>query len=103
MTASVLLVLNYKFFQTTDLLLAYINVLELKECSFIKSIIIRKYILKSCAPEFDGSIRRTTGEQVIRVKCDLINGLKVAFESSQHTTSLLVPDFDGHIKSPRTG
>ena len=42
----------------------------------------RQYILKSYAPEFDGLIPRTTGEQVTRVKCYLPNSIAMTFESS---------------------
>ena len=62
---------------------------------------LKKNVLKSFAPKFDGSIVRTcTGEQIIRVKCYLTNTTSMTLESSQQTTSVRVPKYDGLVRRP---
>ena len=72
--------------------------MESKNYSLFKKVILKKG--KSCTPQFDGLIHRTTGEQIIRVKCYLKNYTAMAFESSQQITSVRVPKSDGLILGP---
>ncbi len=55
--------------------------MESKNYSLFKKVILKKG--KSCIPQFDGLIHRTTGEQIIRVKCYLKNYTAMAFESKK--------------------
>ena len=55
---------------------------------------------KSYAPEFDGLIRGTTGEQIIGVKGYLPNYIAMTFQSSQQITSVRVPKSDGLVTRP---
>ena len=43
--------------------------LKFKKTYYLIDKMLKKINLKSCAPKFDGPILRTTGEQIIRVKC----------------------------------
>ena len=74
--------------------------LKFKKKYYLIDKVLKKNVLKSCAPKFDGSIAGTTGEQIVEVKCYLHKKTAMAFESFQQTTSVRVPKSDGLVSRP---
>ena len=73
---------------------------KFKNMYYLIDKMFKKKCFKSCAPKFDIRIPRTTGEQIIRVKCYLPNCTAMAFKSSQQTTRVRVPKSDGLVIGP---